>query len=48
MRFAQHLSSHLTPEWRKNYIRYDELKKMIYQMVGESAVKAAEKGKHMS
>lgn len=44
MRFAQHLSSHLTPEWRKNYIRYDELKKMIYRMVGESAAKPAEKG----
>lgn len=23
MRFAQHLSSHLTPEWRKYYIDYE-------------------------
>ncbi len=36
MRFAQHLSSHLTPEWRKHYIDYDKLKKMIYEMVGEA------------
>lgn len=34
MRFAQHLSSHLTPEWRKHYIDYDDLKKRIYEMVG--------------
>ena len=36
MRFAQHLSSHLTPEWRKHYIDYDDLKKRIYEMVGGS------------
>ena len=34
MRFAAHLMSHLTPEWRKQYIDYDSLKKMVYQMVG--------------
>ena len=27
MRFSRHLSSHLTPEWRKKYIQYTELKK---------------------
>ena len=36
MRFTQHLSSHLTPEWRKYYINYEALKKMIYEMVGQS------------
>lgn len=36
MRFAQHLSSHLTPEWRKHYIDYDDLKRRIYEMVGGS------------
>lgn len=36
MRFAQTLSSHLTPEWRKHYIDYDRLKKKIYEMVGRT------------
>lgn len=35
MRFAHHLSSHLTPEWRKHYINYDDLKKRVYQMIGK-------------
>lgn len=26
MRFAQHLSSHLTPEWRKHYIDYEVIR----------------------
>ncbi|XP_048415006.1 xenotropic and polytropic retrovirus receptor 1 homolog [Stegostoma tigrinum] len=30
MKFAQHLSAHLTPEWRKQYIEYEGLKKMLY------------------
>lgn len=33
MRFAQHLSSHLTPEWRIHYMNYEALKKLVYQMV---------------
>ena len=35
MRFARHLSSHLTPEWRKHYIDYDDLKRRVYEMVGK-------------
>lgn len=35
MRFAHHLSSHLTPEWRKHYIDYDNLKGRIYEMIGQ-------------
>ena len=35
MRFTEHLSSHLTLEWRKHYINYELLKKMIYEIVGE-------------
>lgn len=35
MRFAHHLSSHLTPEWRKHYIDYDDLKGRVYGMVGK-------------
>lgn len=34
MKFAHHLSSHLTPEWRKHYIDYENLKERIYKMVG--------------
>jgi len=35
MRFSHRLSSHLTPEWRKHYVQYDKLKKMIYEMTGQ-------------
>lgn len=42
MRFAHHLSSHLTPEWRKHYIDYDELKGRIYEMVGKKVVSGDE------
>lgn len=42
MRFAHHLSSHLTPEWRKHYIDYDELKERIYEMVGKKVVRGDE------
>ncbi|XP_059799739.1 xenotropic and polytropic retrovirus receptor 1 homolog isoform X1 [Hypanus sabinus] len=30
MKFAEHLSAHLTPEWRKQYIEYEALKKMLH------------------
>uniref|UniRef100_A0A3B5KK56 Xenotropic and polytropic retrovirus receptor 1a n=1 Tax=Xiphophorus couchianus TaxID=32473 RepID=A0A3B5KK56_9TELE len=30
MKFAEHLSSHITPEWRKQYLRYEALKEMLY------------------
>lgn len=30
MKFAEHLSAHITPEWRKQYINYEvNLKKNI-------------------
>ncbi|KAK2727360.1 solute carrier family 53 member 1-like [Artemia franciscana] len=29
MKFAQHLSAHITPEWRKQYINYEEMKVML-------------------
>ncbi|KRZ81002.1 Xenotropic and polytropic retrovirus receptor 1 [Trichinella papuae] len=44
MKFAEHLSTHLTPEWRKQYIQYALLKAMLYEMV-ESAP-AAETSAH--
>ena len=42
MRFAHHLSSHLTPEWRKHYIDYDDLKRRVYEMIGKKPQTTAE------
>lgn len=42
MRFAHHLSSHLTPEWRNHYIDYDDLKRRIYKIVGTAPPKTQE------
>ncbi|PNF32044.1 Xenotropic and polytropic retrovirus receptor 1 [Cryptotermes secundus] len=36
MKFAEHLSAHITPEWRKQYISYEELKAMLYAAVEEA------------
>ena len=30
MKFTEHLSAHITPEWRKQYIPYEALKEMMY------------------
>uniref|UniRef100_A0A3Q2DIJ6 Xenotropic and polytropic retrovirus receptor 1 homolog n=1 Tax=Cyprinodon variegatus TaxID=28743 RepID=A0A3Q2DIJ6_CYPVA len=30
MKFAEHLSSHITPEWRKQYLLYEAFKDMLY------------------
>ena len=30
MKFAEHLSAHITPEWRKQYIQYEEMKTLLY------------------
>jgi len=30
MKFAEHLGAHITPEWRKQYIQYEEMKSMMY------------------
>ncbi|CAB3379040.1 Hypothetical predicted protein [Cloeon dipterum] len=36
MKFTEHLSAHITPEWRKQYIIYEELKTMLYSAVEEA------------
>lgn len=36
MKFAEHLSAHITPEWRKQYISYEEMKAMLYRVVEEA------------
>lgn len=33
MKFGEQLASHLTPEWRKQYIRYEELKSLLYELM---------------
>ncbi|XP_006819156.1 solute carrier family 53 member 1-like [Saccoglossus kowalevskii] len=47
MKFTEHLSAHITPEWRKQYIEYEVMKNMLYDAIenapsvevsGESAV----------
>ncbi|PFX33295.1 xenotropic and polytropic retrovirus receptor 1-like [Stylophora pistillata] len=30
MKFTEHLGAHLTPEWRSQYIRYEQLKDVLY------------------
>lgn len=36
MKFAEHLGAHITPEWRKQYIQYEEMKAMLYAAVEEA------------
>jgi hypothetical protein len=36
MKFGEQLASHLTPEWRKQYIHYEELKSMLYDFMLEA------------
>ncbi|VDO10062.1 unnamed protein product [Rodentolepis nana] len=31
MKFSEHLSAHITPEWRKQYIEYEALKGVLYK-----------------
>uniref|UniRef100_A0A0N5AD05 SPX domain-containing protein n=1 Tax=Syphacia muris TaxID=451379 RepID=A0A0N5AD05_9BILA len=38
MKFGEQLSSHLTPEWRKQYIHYEELKSLLYELLLEMPV----------
>ncbi|CAF1049331.1 unnamed protein product [Didymodactylos carnosus] len=33
MKFAEHLAAHVTPEWHSQYIRYDEMKDLLYAAV---------------
>ena len=36
MKFAEHLTAHITPEWRKQYINYEEMKSMLYNAIEEA------------
>ncbi|XP_024084092.1 xenotropic and polytropic retrovirus receptor 1 homolog isoform X2 [Cimex lectularius] len=33
MKFTEHLIAHITPEWRKQYVNYEEMKQMLYAAV---------------
>ncbi|CAF1649579.1 unnamed protein product [Rotaria magnacalcarata] len=36
MKFAEHLSAHVTPEWNSQYIRYDEMKELLAQAIAKA------------
>ncbi|CAF1137228.1 unnamed protein product [Rotaria sordida] len=36
MKFAEHLSAHVTPEWSSQYIRYDDIKELLAQAVAKA------------
>lgn len=42
MKFAEHLSAHITPEWSSQYIRYDDMKEMLAQAMAKAPVSAEE------
>ncbi len=36
MKFAEHLSAHVTPEWNSQYIRYDDMKELLAQAIAKA------------
>jgi SPX domain protein involved in polyphosphate accumulation len=36
MKFAEHLSVHVTPEWNSQYIRYDDMKELLAQALAKA------------
>jgi len=36
MKFGEHLAANITPEWRKQYIQYEEMKAMLYAALEEA------------
>ena len=48
MKFGEQLASHLTPEWRKQYIRYEELKAMLYDFLLEFPTEREAKDQYVS
>mgnify|MGYP002378791976 CR=1 FL=1 len=38
MKFAEHLSAHITPEWSSQYIRYDDMKELLAQAVEKARI----------
>ncbi|KAH9419277.1 Xenotropic and polytropic retrovirus receptor 1 [Dermatophagoides pteronyssinus] len=42
MKFAEHLSAHITPEWRKQYIQYEHMKEMLYDAIDSIPIECQE------
>merc|ERR1712179_789022 len=40
MKFGKHLGAHITPEWRKQNIQYEEMKAMLYAALNQSPASA--------
>ena len=36
MKFAEHLGAHITPEWRKQYIQYEEMKARTFLLKNQN------------
>ena len=47
MKFAETLSAHITPEWRKQYIQYEEMKAMVYAAIQEAPAAEAADGEEL-
>nr|AHJ60092.1 xenotropic and polytropic retrovirus receptor [Cyanea capillata] len=41
MKFTEHLGAHLTPEWRSQYVQYEEMKKILYDAYESAPSKEA-------
>ncbi|KAL7078018.1 hypothetical protein ACQ4LE_002668 [Meloidogyne hapla] len=48
MKFGEQLASHLTPEWRKQYIRYEELKTLLYDIMLEAPTEPDARDQYIS
>jgi len=48
MKFGHYIESHLTPEWRKQYVRYEELKNMLYVILLEAPTEAEAREQYLS
>ncbi len=46
MKFAEHLAAHITPEWNSQYIRYDDMKNILYALVEDAPVGDEDKTKN--
>ncbi|VDK81198.1 unnamed protein product [Onchocerca ochengi] len=48
MKFGEQLSSHLTPEWRKQYIDYEGLKSMLYEIMADLPTEPEDREQYLS
>lgn len=48
MKFGEQLASHLTPEWRKQYIDYERLKNLLYENMMETPTEEDRREEHIA